>query len=149
MWPKICSLFFLKTKDNYVTHIQRNCQRSKISLLWYTELHLCHIQLLDFQLTWNNSLQLFFNPCVLLLERRSFGDSLKAVPVRSTKRFLQDFTNPLSPKLPKIPRHSTDGNLFHPFIICSYYSYYHSYRICFAFIQSQGKYIYQSIHESL
>lgn len=45
-------------------------------------------------------------------ERRSFGDNLKAVPVRSTKRFLQDFSNPLSPKLPKIPRHSTDGESF-------------------------------------
>uniref|UniRef100_A0A3Q4GVS7 Scm polycomb group protein homolog 1 n=1 Tax=Neolamprologus brichardi TaxID=32507 RepID=A0A3Q4GVS7_NEOBR len=41
--------------------------------------------------------------------RRGFGDNLKAVPVRSTKRFLQDFSNPLSPKLPKIPRHSTDS----------------------------------------
>ncbi|XP_006791728.1 polycomb protein SCMH1 [Neolamprologus brichardi] len=45
-------------------------------------------------------------------ERRGFGDNLKAVPVRSTKRFLQDFSNPLSPKLPKIPRHSTDGESF-------------------------------------
>uniref|UniRef100_A0AAQ5YY30 SAM domain-containing protein n=1 Tax=Amphiprion ocellaris TaxID=80972 RepID=A0AAQ5YY30_AMPOC len=42
-------------------------------------------------------------------ERRSFGDSL--TPGRSTKRFLQDFNSPLSQKLAKIPRHSTDGML--------------------------------------
>lgn len=45
-------------------------------------------------------------------ERRGFGDSLTTGPVRGTKRFLQDFSNPLSQKLAKIPRHSTDGESF-------------------------------------
>ncbi|CAG6014801.1 unnamed protein product [Menidia menidia] len=44
-------------------------------------------------------------------ERRSFGDSLTTGPGRGTKRFLQDFSGPLSQKLTKIPRHS-DGDSF-------------------------------------
>ncbi|KAM9724058.1 polycomb protein SCMH1 isoform 2-T2 [Menidia menidia] len=45
-------------------------------------------------------------------ERRSFGDSLTTGPGRGTKRFLQDFSGPLSQKLTKIPRHSSDGDSF-------------------------------------
>ncbi|XP_043973942.1 polycomb protein SCMH1 isoform X1 [Gambusia affinis] len=42
-------------------------------------------------------------------ERRGFGDTLTAGPGKGTKRFQQDFNGPLTPKLAKLPRHSTDG----------------------------------------
>lgn len=48
---------------------------------------------------------------MLLVERRSFGDSLTTGPGRGTKRFLQTYNSPLPQKLAKIPRHSTEGIL--------------------------------------
>ncbi|XP_061573217.1 polycomb protein SCMH1 isoform X3 [Cololabis saira] len=45
-------------------------------------------------------------------ERRSFGDALSPGPGRGSKRLLQNFNGPLSQKLAKTPRHSTDGESF-------------------------------------
>lgn len=59
---------------------------------------------------------LFSTLYVLVSERRSFGDSLTTGPGRGPKRFLQDFNGPLSQKLSKIPRHSTDGMLYLGFL---------------------------------
>uniref|UniRef100_A0A3P9IX38 Scm polycomb group protein homolog 1 n=1 Tax=Oryzias latipes TaxID=8090 RepID=A0A3P9IX38_ORYLA len=53
---------------------------------------------------------LHYNSHPYSAERKSFGDRLMAE--RGTKHFLQDFNSPLSQKIAKLPRLSTDGESF-------------------------------------